>query len=252
VSLLCHMKESRSFERMLAGVYASFYVGKIAEAGLVSNGQTMTDDFSHFDLAAISQGDSYKLLASVILPRPIAWVVSRAAEGTLNAAPFSFFNIVSSDPPIVAISFSKAPDREKKDTLANILARGEFVVNMVPEELAEAMNTTATNAPKGIDETVLAGLELLPSAMVDVPRLAGSPASMECKLLETMNFGGSSTICLGRIVYVHVRTSAFEDVAKLHIDPDKMRLIGRMHGGGGYTTTRDVFHIERKSWPLKD
>jgi len=95
-------------------------------------------------------------------------------------------------------------------------------------------------------------LELLPSAVVDVPRIAGSPASLECRLVETMNFGGSSTICLGRIVYVHVRTSAFEDVAKLHIDPDKMRLIGRMHGGGGYTTTRDVFHIERKSWPLKD
>jgi len=212
----------------------------------------MTDDFSHFDLAAISQGDSYKLLASVILPRPIAWVVSRDVAGTVNAAPFSFFNIVSSDPPLVAISFSQAPDRDEKDTLANIQARGEFVVNMVPEELAEAMNTTATNAPMGVDETRLAGLEMLPSAVVDVPRIAGSPAAMECKLVETMNFGGASTICLGRIVYVHVRTSAFEDLAKLHIDPDKMRLIGRMHGGGGYTTTRDVFHIERKSWPLKD
>jgi flavin reductase (DIM6/NTAB) family NADH-FMN oxidoreductase RutF len=201
----------------------------------------MADDFSHFDLATTSQADAYKLLASVIMPRPIAWVVSRDAEGVVNAAPFSFFNIVSSDPPLVAISFSAAPDRNTKDTLSNIQARGEFVVNMVPEELAEAMNITATNAPKGLDETVLAGLEMLPSAVV-----------MECRLVETMNFGGSSTICLGRIVYVHVRTAVFEDVERLHIDPDKMHLIGRMHGAGGYTTTRDLFHIERKSWPLKD
>jgi flavin reductase (DIM6/NTAB) family NADH-FMN oxidoreductase RutF len=243
MSLLCHVKGNRlSCE------------GKRnpERTGLVSNEQTMMDDFSHFDLAALSQVDSYKLLASVVLPRPIAWVVSRDAEGTLNAAPFSFFNIMSSDPPIVGISFARAPDREKKDTLSNILAHGEFVVNMVPEELAQAMNTTATNAPKGVDETQLAGLEVLPSTVVNVPRLAGSPVALECRLQETMNFGGSSTMCLGRIVYVHVRTSAFEDVSKLHIDPDKMRLIGRMHGGGGYTTTRDIFHIERKSWPLKD
>jgi len=211
----------------------------------------MPDTFSHFDLATLAQADSYKLLASIILPRPIAWVTSRDAEGTLNAAPFSFFNIVSSDPPIVAISFAKPPDREKKDSLANIQARGEFVVNMVPEELAEAMNITATNAPREVDEAELAGLELLPSTVVDVPRIAGSPASMECRLLETMNFGGASTICLGRIVYVHVRTSAFDDLERLHIDPAQMKLIGRMHGAGGYTTTRDVFHIERKSWPLK-
>ena len=209
------------------------------------------DTFSQFDINSMSTADSYKLLASTVLPRPIAWVVSRDAQGGVNAAPFSFFNIVSSDPPLVAISFSEAPDREGKDTLANIRARGEFVINMVPEELADAMNTTATNAPRGVDETQLAGLELAQCAVVDVPRIAGSPVAFECKLVETMNFGGTSTIGLGRIVYAHVRTSAFEDVARLHIDPAQMRLIGRMHGGGGYATTRDVFTIERKSWPLK-
>jgi flavin reductase (DIM6/NTAB) family NADH-FMN oxidoreductase RutF len=212
---------------------------------------TALDNFSHFDLAITSHADSYKLLASIILPRPIAWITSRDANGILNAAPFSFFNIVSSDPPIVAISFTRAIDRETKDSLANILARGEFVVNMVPEELAEQMNITATNAPVGIDETRLADLDLLPSSVVDVPRIAGSPAAMECKLIETLNFGGASTICLARVVYVHVRTDAFDDISKLHIEPARMRLIGRMHGGGGYTTTRDIFHIERKSWPLK-
>ena len=212
--------------------------------------QTSPDLFSHFDLSAMPLADSYKLLASAILPRPIAWVVSRDAEKRLNAAPFSFFNILSSDPPVVGISFAKAPDRGEKDTLANVLAHGEFVVNLVPEELAEAMNLTATNAPRGTDEIQLAGLDLAGCTVVDVPRIAGSPVALECKLIEAINFGGGNTLALARIVYVHVRTSAFADVDRLHIDPAQMRLIGRMHGGGGYCTTRDVFTIERKSWPL--
>lgn len=196
------------------------------------------------------KSDVYKLLASVILPRPIAWVVSRDRAGDLNAAPYSFFNILSSDPPLVAISFSSAPDRDGKDSLVNLRERGEFVVNLVPEELAEAMNTTATNAPRGTDETQLAGLELAPSTLVDIPRIAASPVALECKLFQEIEPGGSSTIVLGRIVSVHVRTEAFEDLERLHIDPARMRLIGRMHGGGGYCTTRDLFFIDRKSWPL--
>ena len=208
------------------------------------------DKFSHFDLDALSKGDTYKLLASVILPRPIAWVVSRDHDGDVNAAPYSFFNIVSSDPPLVAISIAAASDRTMKDTLSNIRDRGEFVVNMVPEELAEAMNLTATNAPKGTDETKVAGLAMAPSKIVDVPRIEGSPVALECKLFETLQPGGSTVIVLGRIVYVHVRSAAFEDEARLHIDPQQMKLIGRMHGGGGYCTTRDLFTIERKGWPL--
>ena len=222
----------------------------MSDAVTVLPAPTVPDLFSHFDPAAMSKADAYKLLASVILPRPIAWIVSKDGAGRLNAAPFSFFNILSSDPPLVAISFSAAPDREGKDTLANIRELGEFVVNMVPEELAEAMNTTATNAPRGTDETQLAGLDLAPSQVVQVPRIAGSPVALECTLFETLQPGATSTIVLAKIVYVHVRTSAFEDLARLHIDPAQMRLIGRMHGGGGYCTTRDVFTLERKSWPL--
>jgi flavin reductase (DIM6/NTAB) family NADH-FMN oxidoreductase RutF len=209
------------------------------------------DGFAHFDLAAMSKADSYKLLASVIMPRPIAWVVSRDAEGAVNAAPFSFFNILSSDPPLVAINFAKAPDREGKDSLANIRARGEFVVNLVPEELAQAMNVTATNAPRGTDETLLAELELAKCVVVDVPRIAGSPVALECRLFQVIEPGVSSTIVLARIVYVHVRASAFEDLARLRIDPAQLRLIARMHGAGGYCTTRDMFTIERLSWPLE-
>ncbi|MDE1163752.1 MAG: flavin reductase family protein [Acidobacteriaceae bacterium] len=207
------------------------------------------DTFSHFDIANMTRGDSYKLLASIILPRPIAWITSHDKQGVLNAAPFSFFNIVSSDPPLVAVSFSNAPDRDQKDTLANILATGEFVVNMVPEELAEEMNLTASNAPRGVDEVAAAGLKIAAPTVVNVPRLQDSPAALECTLLQTMNFGGKSTLLLANVVYAHVWTEAFENLERLYVDPAKLRLVGRMHGAGGYATTRDVFHIARKDWP---
>ena len=211
----------------------------------------MADGFAHFDLGAMSKADGYKLLASVILPRPIAWVVTRDAEGVLNAAPFSFFNILSSDPPLVAIGFSKGADRDLKDTLSNIRVQEEFVVNLVPEELAQAMNVTATNAPRGTDETKLAGLELTKCEVVDVPRIAGSPVGLECKLFQVIETGGTGTIVLGKIVYAHVRESAFKNLEKLYVDPAQLRLIGRMHGAGGYCTTRDTFNIDRLSWPLE-
>ncbi|HEX4155784.1 MAG TPA: flavin reductase family protein [Acidobacteriaceae bacterium] len=210
-----------------------------------------TDTFSHFDLAAMPKPAAYKLLASVIMPRPIAWVVSKDAAGAINAAPFSFFNILSADPPLVAISFAAASDREGKDTLANILARREFVINMVSEELAEQMNITATNAPRGTDETKLAGLDLAPSTLVDVPRIAASPVAFECRLYQIIEPGGANTIVLANIVYAHVRSSAFADLGKLYIDPHQLRLIGRMHGSGGYCRTTDIFTIDRKSWPLE-
>ena len=209
------------------------------------------EPFADFDLGVMAKLDVYKLLASTVMPRPIAWVVSRDLEGVMNAAPFSFFNVMSSDPPILGISFAAASDREGKDTLANIRARKEFVVNLVPEELAEAMNITATNAPRGVDETVLAGLETVPCTAVDVPRIAGSPVALECRLYEVLEPGGGSTIVLGRVVYMHVRESAFANRERLHIDAEKLRLIGRMSGAGGYCTTRDIFTIERKSWPLE-
>jgi flavin reductase (DIM6/NTAB) family NADH-FMN oxidoreductase RutF len=212
----------------------------------------MPDTFSHFDLAAMPKPDAYKLLASVILPRPIAWVVSRDTAGVVNAAPFSFFNILSADPPLVAISFAAASDREGKDTLANIRGHQDFVINMVPEELAPEMNITATNAPRGTDETKLAGLDLAPSALIDVPRIAASPVGFECRLFQLIEPGGANTIVLARILYAHVRTDAFANLERLHIDPHQLRLIGRMHGGGGYCRTSDIFTIDRKPWPLDE
>lgn len=212
----------------------------------------MPDTYSHFDLAAMPKSDVYKLLASVIMPRPIAWVVSRDAAGRLNAAPFSFFNILSADPPLIAISFSAASDREGKDTFSNIREHNDFVVNLVPEELASEMNITATNAPRGTDETRLAGLDLTPSSIIEVPRIAASPVGLECRLFQTIDPGGSSIIVLARVLYAHIRTEAFANLERLHIDPHKLRLIGRMHGSGGYCRTTDIFTIDRKSWPLDE
>jgi flavin reductase (DIM6/NTAB) family NADH-FMN oxidoreductase RutF len=208
----------------------------------------MIDTHAAFDLSQLSKADTYKLLASTVLPRPIAWITTLDTEGHVNAAPFSFFNVVSADPPLMAVSFSGASDREGKDTLAHIRASGELVVNMVPEELAEAMNITATDAPRGIDELALAGVATAPSTQVAPPRIATSPVSYECRTFQIIEPGGSSTILLAKVVAIHIRHDAFENEERLHLDPAKMRLIGRMHGAGGYCTTRDIFTIDRIAW----
>lgn len=208
----------------------------------------MSDTHAAFDLRTLPKSDTYKLLASTILPRPIAWITTLDDDGKPNAAPFSFFNVVSADPPLIFVGFSAAPDRDGKDTLSNIRRTGELVVNMVPEELAVAMNVTATDAPRGMDELLLAGLETVPSLQVAPPRIAGSPVSLECRTFQIIEPGGSSTILLAQVFEMHIRHDAFEDESRLHLDPAQMRLIGRMHGGGGYATTKDVFEIPRIPW----
>ena len=210
----------------------------------------MSDNQTHssFDLSAMSVSDGYKLIASLVMPRPIAWITSIDAEGRLNAAPYSFFNLLSADPPLAAVGFSAAPDRDGKDTLANIRATGELVINLVSEDLAEAMNLTATNAPRGLDEVELAGLVTAASIRVRPPRITASPVSLECRTFQIIEPGAASTILLASVLQVHVRRDAFANEARLHIDPRQLRLIGRMHGGGGYCTTRDLFEIERLPW----
>jgi len=123
-------------------------------------------------------------------------------------------------------------------------------VNLVPEELAEQMNVTATNCPPDVDETKLAGLELIASDVVDVPRIAGSPVAMECKVFQLVETGGTGTIVIAKVERLHVRSSVFKDLENLYVDPAQMRLIGRMHGASAYCTTRDTFSMEKKSWPL--
>ena len=199
----------------------------------------------------MSKGDVYKLIASLVMPRPIAWITTVDAQGVVNAAPFSFFNLLSSDPPLVAVGFSAASDRLGKDTLANIGATGELVVNMVSEELAEAMNVTAVDAPRGVDELAVAGLEAAASLGVKPPRIGSAPVALECRTWQILEPGADSSILLATVLRVHVRRDAFEDEARLRVDPHVLRLIGRMHGGGGgsYCRTRDLFQMDRPAWP---
>ncbi len=212
---------------------------------------SVTETHSSFDLGTMSKSDVYKLVASVVMPRPIAWITSIDAEGVVNAAPFSFFNLLSSDPPLAAVGFSAASDREGKDTLANIRATGELVINLVSEELAQAMNVTAIDAPRGINELALAGLATVEVGRVRPPRIHAAPVSMECRTFQIIEPGGESTILLAEILQVHVRSDAFEDETRLRIDPHVLGLIGRMHGGGGgsYCRTRDLFQLDRPAWP---
>lgn len=202
-----------------------------------------------FKIDAMTQPDAYKLLSSLVMPRPIAWVVTQDAEGVHNAAPYSFFNLLSTNPPILAIGFGAASDRNGKDTLANLRATGEMVVHMVSEDLAEAMNATAVDAPRGVDETRLAGLDLVPSVQVGPPRISKAKAALECTLHQEIDLGTGNTIVLARVLHAHVAPDVFEDRQRLHIDTAKLDLIGRMTGGeGGYCRTRDTFSMARPKW----
>src|SRR6516162_9319848 len=142
-----------------------------------------------FDFAAISPRDRYKLLVSTVAPRPIAWVVSQSPDGRLNAAPFSFFNAFSGEPPVVGMGISSHEPGRPKDTRRNIRETRQFVVNLVSEEIAEAMNITAIEFEAGVDELAEAQLKTIPSVYVKPPRIDVSPVSMECELMQIVELG---------------------------------------------------------------
>jgi flavin reductase (DIM6/NTAB) family NADH-FMN oxidoreductase RutF len=198
-----------------------------------------------FDFDRISPENRYKLLVSTVVPRPIAWVVSLDLEGRVNAAPFSFFNAVSQDPPIVVIGIGGRAPGQTKDTAANIRHTPEFVVNLVSMECAEAMNVTAIEWGPEIRELGEAGLTPVPSQKVKPPRIAESPVALECVKHVTVELGANRSVVFGRVVAMHVRDDAVLDVAKCYIDTPKLDLIGRMHGRGWYTRTRDRFEVPR-------
>jgi flavin reductase (DIM6/NTAB) family NADH-FMN oxidoreductase RutF len=198
-----------------------------------------------FDFAGLDASARYKLLVSTVTPRPIAWVVSQDSHGVLNAAPFSFFNALASDPPVLGIGIgSHAPGRAK-DTRANIRETGEFVVNLVSEGVAQAMNVTAIEFDRGVNELVEAGLTTQPSVHVQPPRIAESPVSMECALLQIVDLGPHSGLVLGRILAMYIRDDVVIDAAKCYVDTPKLKLIGRMHGRGWYARTSDLFEMPR-------
>lgn len=158
-----------------------------------------------YDPAALGAG-IYPLLNSVVVPRPIAWVSTRSADGVDNLAPHSFFTISSVTPPVVQFT-SVGP----KDSLRNVLATGEFVVCLSPEDLVDEINATATDFPADVSEFDAVGLEREPSRLVAPPRVAASPVAIECRLVDTRDFGGGSTVVFGEVVWVAVDERVLRD-----------------------------------------
>jgi flavin reductase (DIM6/NTAB) family NADH-FMN oxidoreductase RutF len=202
----------------------------------------------HFDLAEIPQEQAYKLLVGTVVPRPIALATTVDLEGRVNAAPFSFFNAVSSIPPVVVLGIGGGEGTGDgwKDTERNIRDTGEFVVNLVDEALAERMNICAVDFPSAVGELDIARLTALPSAGVKPPRIAESPVSFECRRMTGLSLGARSVLEVGRVVHIHIRDDLV-DPARFYVATDKMRLVARMHGRGWYARTSDLFEMPRMS-----
>lgn len=197
------------------------------------------------DFASIDPKEQYKLLVSTITPRPIAWVVTQNKQGQLNAAPYSFFNALSGDPPILGIGMGSHQPGRPKDSRVNIEQTGQFVVNLVSEENAEAMNVTAIEFDYEVDELAQAGLTTIPSKQVKPPRIAESPVAFECELVQIVELGPSRGLVLGRVLSMHIRDEAMIDPIKHYVDTPKLKLIGRMHGAGWYVRSSDLFKMDR-------
>lgn len=198
-----------------------------------------------FDFATLAPKDRYKLMVSTILPRPIAWVVTRSAAGLVNAAPFSFFNGVGGDPPLIVISIEGRGDGQRKDTAVNIRQSGQFVVNLVSDAIAHDMVVTAIDFGPDISEVTEARLTTVPSVRVAPPRIAESPVAFECETYQLVELPHDRDLVIGRILFMHVADDAVEDAARCYIDTPKLDLVGRMHGGGWYSRTRDRFEAPR-------
>ncbi|WP_323006101.1 flavin reductase family protein [Pseudorhodobacter sp.] len=202
-----------------------------------------------FEFDKIAPEISYKLLTSTITPRPIAWVSTLGANGVVNAAPYSFFNAMGHTPPTVAIGLVRDAARGWKDTARNILETAEFVVNLVPEELAQAMNKTSAALGPEVSELELAGLETAPSGHIKPPRIAAAPVSFECVMLSSVITGPMQTIVIGRVVAAHIDDAVVLDAARGYIDTPALGLIGRMHGAGWYARSTDLFQLKRPENP---
>jgi len=194
-----------------------------------------------FDIAKTASHDVYNLLIGLVAPRPIAWITTVDLQGRLNAAPFSAFNYVCLDPPILAVGVANRPGPGVvgKDTAQNIRQTREFVVNVVNEEMAEAMNVCAVDFPPGVNELEVAKVETVASSVVSVPRIRRAPASLECREFSTTEIG-RSRIVLGQVVAIHVQDE-FIDPAGPYVRAEEIHAIGRMNGRGAYVKTRGAF-----------
>jgi len=198
-------------------------------------------------LSELSAGQKYHLLSSLVVPRPIAWVTTLNEDGSVNAAPFSYFQLMGENPPLVVLGIGRRPGGIAKDTLRNLHRTREFVINIVTEENAEKMNLCGTDFPEGMSEVQALGLTIEPSVMVKPPRLAAAPAHLEGRELQTLLIG-QNQIVMGELLAVHIRDE-FIDAKTLRVHTEKMGIIGRLQGGGGsYTRTRNRFDLKRLTY----
>jgi flavin reductase (DIM6/NTAB) family NADH-FMN oxidoreductase RutF len=189
------------------------------------------------ELSQLDQSASYKLLTALVIPRPIGWISSVGESGVVNLAPYSFFNVLGTTPPIVAFGPSRRDGDELKDTERNILETGHFVVNLVTPETAAAMHQTAAIYPRGQSEATAVGLELLPSQSGPAPRVRASPVHLECKYERTVTIGENHVV-FGEILVVHVEDGMIDPVT-YKTGPVELVAVGRLAGPGHYATTRD-------------
>lgn len=194
-----------------------------------------------FALQDLRRAERYKLLTGLVIPRPIAWISTWSENGVANCAPFSFFNLVSEDPPLCAIGINARSDGKLKDTLCNIRRTGEFVLNLVDEAMARPMRVTGHEVPGDVSEFDLAGLTPVAATRVGHPRIAQAAASLECVVNRLVAINAGQELVIGEIVHLHARDGII-DPATLRISEDRYLPIGRLFGNR-YCTTRDRFDL---------
>jgi flavin reductase (DIM6/NTAB) family NADH-FMN oxidoreductase RutF len=193
------------------------------------------------ELAQLPAHERYKLLIGLVIPRPIAWVSTWSADGVANCAPFSFFNVISEEPPLCILSFNWRSDREIKHTLKNIRRTGEFVVNLADEGTANAMHLSSLEMPEAESEFARTGLTPVPARLVKHPRIGEAAASLECRVERRIEFGPEREMVVGEILLVHARDGIIDAVTK-RISEDLYRPVGRLFANR-YCTTRQRFDL---------
>ena len=202
------------------------------------------------DPAKLERREAHDLLVGVALPRPIAFVSTIGADGVYNLAPFSFFMPMSVNPAIVGLGIGRKAEGKKKDTLVNIESTKDFVINLVTEELAEAMNLTSGDYPSEVDEFKVAALTPIKGDSVKSPMVAESPINLECRLLQILKYGEFPRVndfVIGEVIQIHVRDEFWVNG---EVPSDKLKAIGRM-GADFYCRTTDVFEMKRPVIPPK-
>lgn len=191
-----------------------------------------------FDFTRLPDQDRYRLLTNFVGPRPIALVSTIGADGTHNAAPMSFFNVFSHEPPILILGIQPRTDGSPKDTVANLRRSGEFIVHMVDMAIAQAMLVTGRDLPPDQDEIALAGLTAVPARQVAAPRIAESPCAMECRVEQIIDYPRRA-IVLGRVVQMFVRDDCL-DARGRYVDPAAYQPIARLHADNYVTSDRQI------------